>query len=93
MGAQYGRAVGLASWMVVGLVAGWVAGKVSGQPQHGFLRKVAIGVLGALVGGALARAAGYEGIGEFGLRSLAVAALGATLLLLVLGALEGRRWR
>lgn len=84
--------MGLASWVVVGLLAGWIAGRVSGQPQHGFLRKVVIGVLGALVGGALARAAGYEGITEFGLRSVLVAALGATLLLLVLSALEGRRW-
>ena len=40
--------------------------------------------------GAVARAAGYTGIEEFGLRSVLVAALGATLLLLVLGALEGR---
>ena len=88
----YGRRVGVAAWVVVGLLAGWIAGRISGQPQHGFLRKVAVGVLGALVGGALARAAGHEGITEFGLRSVVVAALGATLLLLVLGALEGRRW-
>lgn len=50
-----------------------------------------MGVVGALIGGALARAAGYEGITEFGLRSVLIAALGATLLLLVLSAIEGRR--
>jgi uncharacterized membrane protein YeaQ/YmgE (transglycosylase-associated protein family) len=82
--------VGLVSWLVVGLLAGWIAGLVSGQRQEGCLIKIATGVLGALVGGALARAAGYEGITRFGLRSVGLAALGATLLLLLLGAVQGR---
>ena len=82
--------MGLLSWIVVGLLAAWIGGKVSGRPREGFLTKLAVGVAGALIGGALARAAGYSGITEFGLRSILVAALGATLLLLVLGAIEGR---
>lgn len=46
------------------------------------------------MGGALARAAGYSGITRFGLRSVLLAALGATVLLLALGAIggRGRRW-
>lgn len=83
--------MGLVSWIVVGLLAAWLAGLVSGRPLEGCLTKIVVGVAGALIGGALARAAGYEGIGEFGLRSIGLAALGATLLLFVLGALEGRR--
>jgi uncharacterized membrane protein YeaQ/YmgE (transglycosylase-associated protein family) len=83
--------VGLLSWIVVGLLAAWLAGLVSGRPLEGCLTKIAVGVAGALVGGALARAAGYEGITEFGVRSILLAALGSFLLLLVLGALEGRR--
>jgi uncharacterized membrane protein YeaQ/YmgE (transglycosylase-associated protein family) len=83
--------VGLVSWVVVGLLAAWIGGMVSGRPREGCLTKLAVGVGGALIGGALARAAGYSGITEFGLRSVLLAALGATLLLLVLGALEGRR--
>ena len=82
--------VGFVSWVIVGLLAGWIAGLVSGQRQEGCLVKIAIGVLGALVGGALARAAGYEGITELGLRSVGLAALGATLLLMLLGAVQGR---
>ncbi|HET7488534.1 MAG TPA: GlsB/YeaQ/YmgE family stress response membrane protein [Acidimicrobiales bacterium] len=83
--------VGLASWIVVGLLAGWIAGLASGNRQQGCLRKIAVGVIGALLGGALARAAGYEGVTDVSLRSVLVAALGATLLLLVLGAIDGRR--
>ena len=83
--------MGLLSWILIGLLAGWIAGMVSGRPQEGCLARLAVGVLGALVGGALARAAGYEGVTSFGLRSLLLAVLGATLLLLLLGAVEGRR--
>ena len=83
--------MGLISWIVVGLLAAWLAGLVSGRPQEGCLQKIVVGLAGALLGGALARAAGYEGITDFGLRSVLLAALGATLLLLVLNAVEGRR--
>jgi len=83
-------AMGLISWIVVGLLAAWIAGAISGRPQRGCLPKIVVGVAGALLGGALARAAGYTGIESFGVRSVLLAALGATLLLLVLGAIEGR---
>jgi uncharacterized membrane protein YeaQ/YmgE (transglycosylase-associated protein family) len=52
-----------------------------------------VGVLGALIGGALMNAADEKGIGEFGIRSILVAALGAILLLLVLQAISGRGGR
>lgn len=83
--------MGLVSWIIVGLLAAWIAGIISGRPQRGCLPKIVVGIAGALLGGALARAAGYSGTTTFGLRSVLLAALGATLLLLVLGALEGRR--
>ena len=82
--------MGLLSWIVIGLLAAWIGGIVSRRPREGFLMKIAVGVAGALIGGGLARAAGYSGITRFGLRSVLLAALGATLLLLVLGAIEGR---
>jgi len=82
--------VGLVSWIVVGLLAAWIAGMVTGRRAEGCITKIAVGVIGALIGGALARWAGYEGIGEFGLRSVLIAALGSTVLLFGLGAIEGR---
>ena len=82
--------MGLLSWIVVGLLAAWIGGIVSGNPREGCLTKIVVGIAGALIGGGLARAAGYEGITRFGVRSVLLAALGATLLLLLLGAIEGR---
>jgi uncharacterized membrane protein YeaQ/YmgE (transglycosylase-associated protein family) len=83
--------VGLLSWIVVGFVAGAVAGRVTHQ-RLGCLTKIAVGVIGALIGGALARAAGLGGIGHFGIRSLLLAAVGASALELALAAVaRGRR--
>jgi uncharacterized membrane protein YeaQ/YmgE (transglycosylase-associated protein family) len=85
--------MGLVSWVFVGLLAGWLAGMVTGRRNQGCLTKIVVGVIGALIGGALAQAAGYEGIDEFGLRSVLVAAVGASLFLFMLEAIEGRRGR
>lgn len=82
--------MGLAGWIVVGLVAGLLARWIVRDDRSGCLYTLAVGVLGALVGGALVSLAGGEGVDELSLRSIVVAALGAVLLLLVLQALGGR---
>jgi uncharacterized membrane protein YeaQ/YmgE (transglycosylase-associated protein family) len=80
--------MGPLSWIVVGLVAGALARRVVNAPRRGCLGTMVVGILGALIGGALSSAAGGDGLGDFGLRSLVIAFLGACLLLLVLQALE-----
>jgi uncharacterized membrane protein YeaQ/YmgE (transglycosylase-associated protein family) len=84
--------VNLLSWVVVGFLAGAIGGRLTGY-RFGCLTKVAVGVVGALIGGALARAAGLAGINHFELRSVLLAAAGATVLLLALAALERGRAR
>ena len=79
--------MGPLSWILLGLLAGWLAGLVTGRRRGGCITTSVIGILGALIGGALANAAGYDGeIHELSLRSVVIAALGAALLLLVFGA-------
>lgn len=79
--------MGPLSWILLGLLAGWLAGLVTGRRRGGCVTTSVIGILGALIGGALANAAGYDGeITELSLRSVVIAALGAALLLLVFGA-------
>lgn len=82
--------MGLLGWIVVGLIAGALAGRVTGVRGNGCLATVAVGVLGGLVGGALFNAAGDEGIGDFGFRSMFVAFIGATVLLFLFGTVTGR---
>ena len=79
------------SWIVVGLVAGILAKAVTGQRRRiGCLGTIVVGILGGLLGGALFKAAGDEGINSFSLRSLLVAFVGATLLLFLWGLVAGR---
>jgi uncharacterized membrane protein YeaQ/YmgE (transglycosylase-associated protein family) len=80
----------IVAWIVVGLIAGLFARWIVRDDRSGCLYTVAVGVLGALIGGALMQASGRDGINDFSLRSLGVAALGAILLLLVLQAIGGR---
>jgi uncharacterized membrane protein YeaQ/YmgE (transglycosylase-associated protein family) len=82
--------VGILAWIVVGLIAGLLARWITKDDRSGCLYTLVVGVLGALIGGALSNAAGGRGIDHFGLREIVLAAIGAVLLLLVLQAIGGR---
>ena len=56
----------------------------------GCIGTIVVGVLGGLIGGALFNWAGGDGIGDFGLRSMFVAFVGAVLLLTLVGLVSGR---
>jgi uncharacterized membrane protein YeaQ/YmgE (transglycosylase-associated protein family) len=78
------------AWVATGLIAGLLARWIVRDQRRGCLYTVAIGLLGALVGGALMQAIDRRPLDEFSLRTVLVAALGAILLLLVLQAIAGR---
>jgi uncharacterized membrane protein YeaQ/YmgE (transglycosylase-associated protein family) len=82
--------MGYVAWIAVGLIAGFLGRRITGDEKSGCIYTIAVGVIGALIGGALMHAAGHKGINEFDLRSILVAALGSVLLLLVLQAIAGR---
>ena len=81
------------AWIAVGLIAGLLARWIVKDERAGCLYTIAVGVLGALIGGALMHWSGHEKINDFSLRSILVSAIGAILLLLVLQAIGGRRRR
>ncbi len=84
----------LIGWIVVGFVAGAFARKVTGGATDlGCAGTIVVGVIGGLIGGTIFNAAGDEGIGDFGLRSIFVAFIGAVVLLGVVGLLTGRGFR
>ena len=83
----------LVAWVIVGLLAGGIARRVVRADKRGCLGTMAIGVLGAFVGGALYRAVRGEEVevyDELDLLSVLVATVGAVALLLVLEALARR---
>ncbi len=84
------HAVGPLSWVAVGLLAGLIARWIVKDDRAGCIYTIVVGVLGALIGGALMAAAGEDGLGDFSIRTLLVAIAGAVLLLLVLQAISSR---
>jgi uncharacterized membrane protein YeaQ/YmgE (transglycosylase-associated protein family) len=86
------EAMGLLSWIAVGLVAGLLASWIMpGRDPGGCIVTPLIGVVGGVVGGWIATQLGYGGLSGFDIRSLVIATLGALLFLLVLKLLRGRR--
>lgn len=77
----------------MGLVAGWLARMVIRDDRAGCVYTIVVGIIGALVGGALFSVVTdrEEVIDEFNLASVGVAFVGACLFLLVLKAIAGAR--
>ena len=75
------------SWAIVGLLAGGAARILTGSEKRGCLTTIAVGLIGAMIGGAIANQAWGKGVDGFDIRSIAISALGAVLFLLVLQAL------
>jgi uncharacterized membrane protein YeaQ/YmgE (transglycosylase-associated protein family) len=73
--------MGAISWIVIGLVAGWLAGRITGSPR-GLLRNLAVGLIGAVVGGFLARKLDIQVVQDFW-GELITAIVGAVIFLLV----------
>jgi uncharacterized membrane protein YeaQ/YmgE (transglycosylase-associated protein family) len=79
-------------FIVVGLIAGFLASRIVTGKGKGWLLDIVIGILGALIGGWLARLIHFSiGYGLFG--QIVIAFAGAVILLLLWGALFGRKQR
>lgn len=74
--------VGVFAALVIGILAGWIAEKVMGR-NHGLITNLIVGVVGSFIGAFIAHALGYTYAGFW--PSLLVSALGAIVLLFLLG--------
>lgn len=71
-------------FLVIGAIAGWLAGQLVKGRGFGLLGNIVVGIIGALVGGFIFRAAGASpGGGTMG--SLITAVVGAVVLLFLSG--------
>ena len=67
------------AWIIIGLVAGWLAARITNSP-HGLLRNLAVGLLGAVLGGFVFDKLGLHVMPDFW-GQLITAVIGAVLLL------------
>ena len=80
------------AWIILGLVAGWLASRLMGAGGYGLIGDIVVGILGSIVGGWLATQ--FLGIDVTGLNltSIAVAVVGAIILIAIFRAVSpGRR--
>ena len=76
--------------LVVGIVAGWLAGKVVRGAGFGLLGDLVIGIVGAFIATLLFPRLGIH-LGSGILSEILFSALGAIILLLIVGLIRGRR--
>lgn len=85
--------VDVIGWLVVGFIAGWLSGMVvPGRSARGCLPNILVGVLGAIVGGYLARELRLGDPSGF-LGAIVVAFVGAVVVRLAIGLVDGDRTR
>jgi uncharacterized membrane protein YeaQ/YmgE (transglycosylase-associated protein family) len=77
-------------WILVGLVAGWLTGKIMKGGGYGFWVDIILGIVGAVVGGFIARHLGMSPSGGT-LYTLLIAVCGAILVVFVFRLITGRR--
>ena len=76
--------------LLVGIVAGWLAGKVVRGAGFGLLGDLVIGIVGAFIATLLFPRLGIH-LGSGILSEILFSALGAIILLLIVGLIRGRR--
>ena len=86
--------MGIIMWLVFGGLAGWIASMIMGtDAQQGILMNIIVGIIGAFIGGFVARLLGFgsESFEFFDLGSWITAILGAVILLFLVKTFMGRR--
>jgi len=83
--------MGIVSWIILGLIAGFVGSKIVDKRGQGFWLNMALGIVGALVGGFLFDLFGAGGVTGLNIYSMIVAIVGSIVVLLIYNAVTGTR--
>ena len=78
------------AWIILGLIAGFIGSKIVNKSGQGFLLDVALGVIGAVVGGVIFNFFGAAGVSGLNIYSLIVAVVGSVVVLWVYHQVAGR---
>jgi uncharacterized membrane protein YeaQ/YmgE (transglycosylase-associated protein family) len=78
-------------WIILGLIAGFIGSKIVDKHGQGFWLNIALGIIGALVGGFIFELIGSSGVSGLNIWSMIVAVIGSVVVLLIYNAVAGRR--
>ena len=77
------------AWIVLGLIAGFIGSKLVNKTGEGFFLDIALGIVGAVIGGWLFSLFGMHGVTGLNIHySLVVAVIGAVVFLVVYHAIR-----
>jgi uncharacterized membrane protein YeaQ/YmgE (transglycosylase-associated protein family) len=79
------------AWIVLGLISGFIGSKIVNKQGEGIVLDIVLGVIGAVVGGFLFNMFGAVGVTGLNLYSLAVAVVGAIVVLVIYHTVFQRR--
>jgi len=82
--------MGILSWIILGLIAGFIGSKIVDKQGQGFWLNIALGIIGALVGGFLFSFFGASGVTGLDIWSMIVAIVGSVVVLLIYNAVTAR---
>lgn len=83
--------MGILSWVILGLIAGFIGSRIVDRRGQGFWLDIAIGIIGALVGGFVFNLFGASGVTGLNIYSMIVAVAGSIVVLVIYNAVMGRR--
>lgn len=84
--------MGIFIWLIFGAIAGWVASLITNTSEkQTSIGNIVVGIIGALVGGLIAKGLGGHGITGFNLPSLLVAIAGAAIFISVFRTIIGAK--
>ncbi|HLH94155.1 MAG TPA: GlsB/YeaQ/YmgE family stress response membrane protein [Xanthobacteraceae bacterium] len=83
--------MGILSWIILGLIAGFIGSRIVDRRGQGLWLDMALGIIGALVGGFLFDLFGASGVTGLNIYSMLVAIVGSVVVLLIYNAVMGSR--
>jgi len=79
------------SWIILGLIAGFIGSKIVNRQGQGLWLDIALGIVGAVVGGVIFNLFGATGITGLNIYSMIVAIIGSVVVLWAYHAFSGRQ--
>lgn len=79
------------SWIILGLIAGFIGSKIVNKSGQGIFIDIALGIVGAIIGGVVFNFFNASGITGLNIYSLIVAVIGSIIVLWIYHAITGRR--
>ncbi len=78
------------AWLILGLIAGFIGSKLVNKTGEGLILDIVLGIVGAIVGGAISRNLIGRDVTGLDIPSIVIATIGAVIVLVIWHAIRRR---